>query len=70
MRGQVDKLIYPFTGPWLITAKLDGAFYEIEQVATKCKDKKHASDLSPYPSELIAFQPLNGTDNQHGQINQ
>jgi hypothetical protein len=22
-RGQVDKLIYPFTGPWLITAKLD-----------------------------------------------
>ena len=69
-RGQVDKLFYPFTGPWLITAKLDGASYEIEHVATKRKDKKHASDLSPYPSELIAFQPLDGADNQYGQINQ
>jgi hypothetical protein len=67
-RGQVDKLIYPFTGPWLITAKLDGASYEIEHVATKRKDKKHASDLSPYPTELIAFQPLDGADNQYGQI--
>jgi hypothetical protein len=69
VRGQVDKLIYPFTGPWLITAKLDGASYEIEHVATKRKDKKHTSDLSPYPSELIAFQPLDGADNQYGQIN-
>jgi hypothetical protein len=34
-RGQVDKLTYPFTGPWLVTAKLDGASYEIEHVATK-----------------------------------
>ena len=63
VRGQVDKLIYPFTGPWLITAKLDGTSYEIEHVATKRKDKRHASDLSPYPSELIAFQPLDGADN-------
>jgi len=31
-RGQVDILIYPFTGPWLVTAKLDGASYEIEHV--------------------------------------
>ena len=69
-RGQVDKLIYPFTGPWLITAKLDGASYEIEHVATKRKDKKHASDLSPYPAELTAFQPLDGADNQYGQIHQ
>ena len=69
IRGQVDMLIYPFTGPWLITAKLDGASYEIEHIATKHKDKKHASDLSPYPSELIAFQPLDVADNQYGQIN-
>jgi hypothetical protein len=69
IRQQVDKLIYPFTGPWLITAKLNGASYEIEHVATKQKDKKHASDLSPYPSELIASQPLDGADNQYGQIN-
>jgi hypothetical protein len=67
-RGQVDKLTYPFTGPWLVTAKLDGASYEIEHVATKRRDKKHASDLSPYPVELIAFKPLDGADNQYGQI--
>ena len=70
MRGKVDKLIYPFTGPRLITAKLNGASYEIEHVATKRKDKKRTSDLSPYPLELIAFQPLDGADNQYGQINQ
>jgi hypothetical protein len=45
-RGQVDKLIYPFTGPWLITAKLDSASYEIKHVVTKRNDKKHALDLS------------------------
>ncbi len=67
-RGQVDKLIYPFTGPWLITAKFDGASYEIKHVLAKRKDKKHASDLSPYPAELIAFQPLVGADNQYGQL--
>jgi hypothetical protein len=37
-RGQVDKLVYPFTGPWLVTAKLDGASYKIEHVLTKRKD--------------------------------
>ncbi len=37
-------------------------------MATKRKDKKHALDLSPYPAELIAFQPLDGADNQFGQI--
>ena len=69
-RGQVDKRIYRFTGPWLITAKLDGASYKIKHVATKRKDKKQASDLSPYPAELIAFQPLDGADNQYDQIHQ
>jgi hypothetical protein len=66
--GQVDKLIYPFTGPWLMTAKFDGASYEIEHVATKWKDKKHTLDFSPYPAELIAIQPLDSADNQFGQI--
>jgi len=27
-------------------------------------------DLSPYPAELIAFQPLNGANNQYGQLHQ
>jgi hypothetical protein len=69
-RGQVNKLIYAFTSPWLVTAKLDGASHKIEHVLTKRKEKKHGSDLSPYPAELIAFWPLDGADNQYSQLNQ
>ncbi len=36
----------------------------------KRKEKKHTLDLSLYPAELIAFQPLDGADNQYGQLNQ
>ncbi len=68
-RGQVDKLSYPFTGPWRIVSKLHGTSYEIEHCTSKAKDKKHASDLSPYPAELILFRPLDGADNQFGQLN-
>ena len=50
--------------------KLDGPSYEIEHVSTKQKEKKHALDLSPYPAELTAFQPLDGAGNQYGQLNQ
>ena len=67
-RGQVDKLRYPFTGPWRIVAKLHGASYEIEHCTSKARDKKHASDLSPYPVEIIPFRPLDGADNQFGQL--
>jgi hypothetical protein len=70
MRGQVGKLTYPFTGPWRITAKLHGASYKLEHCATKSKEKKHASNLSPYPIELISFQPLNGVDYQYSQLYQ
>jgi len=35
----------------------------------KKRDRRHASDLSPYPSELLHLQPLDGADNQFGQIN-
>ena len=30
--------------------------------------RQHASDLSPYPVELIAFEPLDGPDNRYGQL--
>jgi hypothetical protein len=32
------------------------------------KEKKHASNLSPYPIELILFQPLDGPDTWYGQL--
>jgi hypothetical protein len=67
-RGQVDKLTYPFTGPWRITAKLHSALYKLEHCSTKSKEKKHASNLSPYHTELIPFQHLDSTDNHAGQL--
>ncbi len=68
--GRVDKLSYPFTGPWRIVASLQGASYDIEHCSTKKQEKQHTSDLYPYPSELLPLQPLDGADNQFGQINQ
>jgi hypothetical protein len=68
-REQVDKLTYPFTGPWCITTKLHCVLYKLEQCSIKSKEKKHASNLSPYPAELIPFQPLDGANNQYGQLN-
>jgi hypothetical protein len=67
-QGQVNKLTYPFTGPWRIIAKLYGASYKVEHCTSKVRDKKHTSDLSPYPVELIPFRPLDGADNQFGQL--
>jgi hypothetical protein len=67
-QGWVDKLTYPFTGPWWIVAKLQGASYKIEHCSTKKTEKRHASDLSPYPPKLIPLQPFNGADNQYRQL--
>ncbi len=67
-RGIVDKLQYAFTGPWRVTAILTGASYELEGCDHKQKEKKHASDLSPYPVELIPFQPVNGANTRYEQL--
>jgi hypothetical protein len=66
---RVNKLSYLFTSPWKITRKLDGASYEIEYCSTKHLDKKHLSALSPYPSEIIPLQPVDGADNRLGELN-
>ncbi len=50
-------------------SKLHGASYELEHCTSKATVKKHASNLSPYPAELIPFRPLDGADNQFGQLN-
>ena len=50
-------------------AILDGASYALEHAKFPNKtDKKNASDLSPYPSELIAFEPMDGPDTCYGQL--
>ncbi len=68
-RGVVDKLMYAFTGPWCVTASLPGASCKLQYVHSPTRrDKKHASDLSLYPVELIPFQPLDGADTRYSQL--
>jgi hypothetical protein len=68
-KGCVNKLQYAYTSPCRVTAVLKGASYELIHCSNhNCKDKKHASDLSPYPIELIPFQPVEGSDTRYGQI--
>jgi hypothetical protein len=68
-REVVDKLQFAFTGPWQITALLKGASYKLEHCQKPGhKEKKHTSDLSPYPLELIPFQPVDGADTHYGQL--
>jgi hypothetical protein len=68
-KGRVNKLQYVFTGPWRITAILKGASYELQHCSMPHrKDKKPASDLSPYPLELIPFEPIEGSDSRYGQL--
>jgi hypothetical protein len=61
--------MHPFMGPWRIVASLPGSSYALE-FATDPKhwDKKHASDLSPYPPRLIHFEWMDGADNRYGQL--
>jgi hypothetical protein len=65
--GHVDKLMHPFTGLWRVVQALPGMSCKLKFAHdTKQKDKKHASNLCPYPAKLIPFEPLDGTDNHYG----
>ena len=67
--GRVGKLEYKFTGPWQVTESLHGGSYSIEHCLKPHHiEKKHASDLTPYPVELIPFKPIDGPDTQYGQL--
>ena len=68
-RGNVDKIMQPYTGPWVIRRKLRGSSYEIEHVESKNIGKRHAAHLSPYPDQLLPFLPVDGSDNVYGQLN-
>ena len=67
-RGLVGKLMDAYTGPWIVTAKLKGSSYEIKHRDSGTMSKRHAAHLSPYPDELLPFLPVDGPDNQYGQI--
>jgi hypothetical protein len=69
MKGCLDKLQYAFTGPWKVTAALKSALYKLEHCSTPSqKEKKHASALSLYPTELILFKPINGPNTWYGRL--
>jgi hypothetical protein len=68
-RKVVDKLQFPFTGPWCITALLKGTSYELEHCyKAGRKEKKHVLDLLPYSPELVPFQLVDWADTQYGQL--
>jgi hypothetical protein len=68
-QGTVDTLQYAFTGPWHVNAVLKGASYELVHCDNATRiEKKHASDLSPYPAKLIPFEPVDGADTRYGQL--
>ncbi len=69
VKERVDKLQFAFTGPWRVSAVLKGTSYKLEHCHDSGrKEKKHASDLSPYPPKLVPFQPVNGADTRFGQL--
>eukprot|EP00956_Cyclotella_meneghiniana_P037713 scaffold143282_cov76-Cyclotella_meneghiniana.AAC.4 len=69
-KGRVGKLMYPMTGPWKVIEKLDGSSYRLEHCLKPGRfEKKHASMMSPYPLELIPFQPVDGPDHRFSTIN-
>jgi hypothetical protein len=68
-KERVNKLQFAFTGPWRISAVLNGASYELVHCHdSSCKEKKHALDLSPYPPKLVPFQPVDWADTRFGQL--
>ncbi len=69
VKERVDKLQFAFTGPWRVSAVLKGTSYELEHCHDSGrKEKKHASDLSPYPPKLVPFQPVDGADTRFRQL--
>ncbi len=68
-KEHVNKLSYPFTGPWYIIAYLKSTSCDLEHCwIPNQKMKKHASDLSPYLLELVPFEPIDGPDNWYNQF--
>ena len=61
--------MHPFTGPWRVTRSLSGLSYELEFASNPKRTlKKHTSNLSPHPAELIPFKPLDCANSCYGQL--
>ena len=61
--------MFPVKGPWRITEDLKGGSYRLCHCSdAKLTDKKHASYFTAYPLELINSEPVDGSENQYGQL--
>lgn len=67
-KGLVGRLMDAYTGPWTVTAKLKGSSYQIKHRDSGIVSKRHAAHLSPFSDELLPCLPVDGPDNQYGQI--
>ena len=62
--------MYPATGPWRVTKKIDSGLYRIRHCLGESRtDKKHGYQLSVYPEQLVPFEPVDRSYNRFGQIN-
>jgi hypothetical protein len=65
-KGYGGKLDFSFTGPWRIIGSADGGSYNIEHCHHPYwRMKKNVADLTPYPAELIPFEPIKGPITQY-----
>jgi hypothetical protein len=68
-KGCVGKLEFSFTGPWRVIGSADSGFYNIAHCHHPTWHmKKHTADLTPYPAELIPFEPVNGPNTQYSKL--
>ena len=64
----IAKISESLTSPWCITTKLSVSPYAIMHRDTKKIGKLHAAHISPFPSKLLSFLPIDGPYNQYGQL--
>jgi len=67
-RGQVEKLMNAWTGPWEVIEKVAGSSYLLKHRDTGKTGKRHAAFLSPFPPQLLPLLPIDGPDNRYGQL--
>ena len=62
--------MYPATGPWRVTKKLDSRCHCLRHYLDESQtDKKYESHFYVYPEQLVPFEPVDGLDNHFSQIN-
>ena len=64
-RGIVGKVRNPYTGTWEVVRKLHGSSYELKHRITGVIGKRHAAHISPFPDQLVPFEPLDGPDSRY-----